>query len=570
MGLFDRFRRKSAPPEATQASGRTTPTFDAVDQVRRYHHATKHHPMRYARGPHGLNWETQPDPFRRYEGAELLQLSLNSPEKQLRFDDIVFEGGAEARQLDEQSLSELLRYALGISAWKEYEDSRWSLRVNPSSGNLHPTEGYVLSGPVPGLCAEGFLAHYAPKEHGLEVRSTLPPEMWDDVSADLPPGAFLIGLSSILWREEWKYGERAYRYCNHDVGHAIAAVAYSAARLGWRVRMLDQISSEQLASVLGLSDFGDAEPEEADALLVVFPGEAQPSPQISAQFAERLGGLARSGSANQLSSDHLEWDAIYACAFASEKPVTVPAQASRSARSAPIGDAPRAVHAAELFLQRRSAQNMDGKTSMALADFLRTLQRCMPEVGRIPFDSMPWQPRVHLAIFVHRVDGLEPGIYALLREEASGARLREAMHAGFLWERPELVPADLPLYLLKSGSYKSVAAGLSCDQAIAGESAFSLGMLAEFDQALRDHGGWFYPRLFWETGLIGQVLYLEAEAANLRGTGIGCFHDDPVHQQLGLQGTAFQSLYHFTIGGALEDKRLQTLAPYGERESRGD
>jgi len=35
-------------------------------------------------------------------------------------------------------------------------------------------------------------------------------------------------------------------------------------------------------------------------------------------------------------------------------------------------------------------------------------------------------------------------------------------------------------------------------------------------------------------GAIGQVLYLEAEAAGVRATGIGCFYDDPVHQVYGL------------------------------------
>ena len=29
-----------------------------------------------------------------------------------------------------------------------------------------------------------------------------------------------MALTSITWREAWKYGERAFRYCNHDVGHA--------------------------------------------------------------------------------------------------------------------------------------------------------------------------------------------------------------------------------------------------------------------------------------------------------------------------------------------------------------
>src|SRR6478672_11383990 len=46
----------------------------ALALVRAYHARTMHHFQRYAHGPLGLDWETQPDPFRRYAGAELLQL----------------------------------------------------------------------------------------------------------------------------------------------------------------------------------------------------------------------------------------------------------------------------------------------------------------------------------------------------------------------------------------------------------------------------------------------------------------------------------------------------------------
>ncbi len=88
-------------------------------------------------------------------------------------------------------------------------------------------------------------------------------------------------------------------------------------------------------------------------------------------------------------------------------------------------------------------------------------------------------------------------------------------------------------------------------------------MIAEYQEALFTHGAWFYRRLFWETGLIGQVLYLEAEAAGVRATGIGCFFDDPVHRVFGIEDLAFQSLYHFTVGGPVDDPRLTTLAPYG-------
>ena len=99
-------------------------------------------------------------------------------------------------------------------------------------------------------------------------------------------------------------------------------------------------------------------------------------------------------------------------------------------------------------------------------------------------------------------------------------------------------------------------------QAVTFPSGFSLGMLAEFEGRLRDGGAWCYPRLFWEAGLLGQVLYLEAEAAGVRATGIGCFFDDPVHEILNVKGLTLQSLYHFTIGGPVEDGRLMTLQPY--------
>jgi hypothetical protein len=193
----------------------------------------------------------------------------------------------------------------------------------------------------------------------------------------------------------------------------------------------------------------------------------------------------------------------------------------------------------------------------------------MPGVGRklsrrpMPWDVLPWEPAVHLALFIHRVDGLVPGLYLLARDPAKVDSLREATHSQFDWTSAAGCPDDLPLFLLQEGDVRALAVELSCGQGIAGEGAFLLGMIAEFEPCLRRLGPWFYRRLFWETGLIGQVLYLEAEAAAVRATGIGCFFDDPVHQVMGFNDARFQSLYHFTAGGPVEDLRLTTLPPYG-------
>ena len=88
-------------------------------------------------------------------------------------------------------------------------------------------------------------------------------------------------------------------------------------------------------------------------------------------------------------------------------------------------------------------------------------------------------------------------------------------------------------------------------------------MLADFSGSLAAHGAWWYRRLFWEAGLVGQVLYLEAEAAGIRATGIGCFFDDLTHRTFDIKDDRFQVLYHFTMGGALDDARIETVPPYG-------
>ena len=87
-------------------------------------------------------------------------------------------------------------------------------------------------------------------------------------------------------------------------------------------------------------------------------------------------------------------------------------------------------------------------------------------------------------------------------------------------------------------------------------------MLGAFERSMTALGAFGYRVLHWEAGLLGQVLYLEAEAAGLRGTGIGCYFDDVMHEALGLADPRFQVIYHFTVGGPAEDPRIRTLDPY--------
>ena len=215
-----------------------------------------------------------------------------------------------------------------------------------------------------------------------------------------------MGLTSILWREAWKYGQRAYRYCQHDAGHAIAAVSIGAAGLGWQTRILDDLGRDELAVLTGTFLEHDAEPEEPDVLMALGPFEAamQESGLPPDQLLT-LKSLDWQGSPNQLSRSHAEWG-VDEIAEAARKP-GVPGRYER------LNSPPkqwvlttRPVSLRRMIRQRRSAVAMDGETRISRDTFYRMLQKTLAVPGNIPFSTLPWKPYIHLAIFVHRVDDL--------------------------------------------------------------------------------------------------------------------------------------------------------------------
>jgi SagB-type dehydrogenase family enzyme len=535
----------------------------------RYHEATKHHFNRFARSLGYLDWATQPDPFRRYEGAPLNQL----PRVPLAADvpySALYAPHADPQPIEQHTIGEFLRSSMGLSAWKQYGQSRWALRVNPSSGNLHPTEAWIVH--------DGRVCHYAPKEHALEERCVFQSPAARTVqvraTADRAADQFLVALTSITWREAWKYGERAFRYCQHDVGHAIGALRFAAALLGWRLHLLPEWSDAQIAALLGLDrgDYEEAEREEPECIAVV-SRDAGSGISDSMASPDALVAAVRegawSGRANRLSSDHVEWPLIDEVAAATRYPG--PTSRSGTVEAGVFGsripDPDSRTTARHIILQRRSALSFDPHGMLRRETLLRMLGRLQPSSP--PWDAIHWPPHLHLLLFIHRVDDLTPGIYAYLRDRTVLAEWKTRMRPEFMWEAVKGPTGESTnLFLLVPIDARRIANRVSCDQDIAGDGFFSLAMIARFERPLLEHGDWFYRRLFWESGLIGQLLYLEAEAGGARATGIGCYYDDPVHEMLGLSGHEWQSLYHFSMGMPIEDTRLTTEQGYEWEASR--
>ena len=162
-----------------------------------------------------LDWNAQPDPFREFAGCTRVWLPLIAHRLATSLARIYAPDDLSPHPLSTDSIGMLMELFLELTAWKEHGPERWALRCNPSSGNLHPTEAYIFARGVLGL--DDRLYHYLSRDHVLEQRchhgkgATRRSSLW-------------IGLAAVHCREAWKYGERTFRYCQLDIGHALGAI----------------------------------------------------------------------------------------------------------------------------------------------------------------------------------------------------------------------------------------------------------------------------------------------------------------------------------------------------------
>ena len=525
---------------------------NALDIVLDYHQRTKHRFDGYAAGPEALDWDNQPAPFRSFADAERAPLPL------LVEDDsaTAWPDGGHAWPLDLAAIGALFQLSLSLTAWKTMGPERWAVRANPSSGNLHPVEAYALITGVAGL-ADG-LWHYRPDDHSLECRARLREggEGGAGGGGLIRSSQFSIILTTVPWREAWKYGERAFRYCQLDVGHAQAALVQAASLLGWPARevplpyaMLATLSGTNRAEdfAVGRKGRSDTETEEAELLLAFSPNGQRPGLDLTPWLAW-LETATWSGAASAIDRHPLyQWPVIAQVAGATRDGVS----------PTPLVQ-PLAVTARQV-LQRRSAQRFDPRHQLPQSDFIALLAATVPHTAS----------DLHLLLFVQRVEGLAPGVYFLPRNEDG-----QEMLAGL--NKPATPVLDVPgigslLQLVAADPKKlqTMARQLQCHQDLAATGSFSMGLVGRFADVLKGEPA-AYRTLLREAGVLGHALYLQAESLGVRGCGIGCFFDDAVHQSIGLTDQRFQSLYHFAVGLPILDPRIETLPPYSHRSHRDE
>lgn len=493
-----------------------------------YHHVTKHSYNSVRTNARILDWHNQPNPFRTYEGTPLITLPVEPgfPKAGTFATMAALAEGArttkgskseyrEEVHLDVTWLSRLLWHSMAISAWKKVSrtDYRYSLRVNPSSGNLHPTETYLALLGFTGV--DDGLYHYRADRHALELRSR---GDWTEQIARalvLPWAAespLIIGLTSIFWREAWKYCDRAYRYCCHDLGHAMMSLLLAARALRLPGGVVAHFGDLRVAQALGLT-----ESDDVPMAFLVFPPQS-PSGRLPDPLQQEPVGIP-----NQLSAEEVPYELLLGMHRSTILPDPLgplprisPANAG-TAQEPSLSGPRRDIPLGPTVRRRRSALDFDARTPPMERDEVEQL---------LDFATRDWLADwrgnfgdemtpvakgadfVTLYLYSHRVRDCEPGVY---RWNRSSRRLEQ----------------------LHRGNVERVAAYLSLEQALAGNACFAVSMIADLAEAARVFGNRGYRYVHFEAGAIGQRLYVGAEALGWNATGIGAFYDDDVHRYLG-------------------------------------
>ncbi|MRI83463.1 MAG: dehydrogenase [Nitratiruptor sp.] len=417
-----------------------------------YHEATKHSYWSVRTEGGGLDWSRQPSPFKIYANAPLIPLDLDRPWHRFIY---------------------LLG---GINASKSYPGITYYLRTIPSAGALYPIEIYFQARGHRDF-ADGIY-HFDVANLGVRLLYEL--RDGEGVEYLFPDKRQVEGLlflySGIYYRSSWKYRTRAFRYLLLDGGHALGALEAAAFWINHGYQIRYRFDRAKLHHHFG---FGQGEFFLASGVVGRFSDQEAQGLGMELDFVD--------GTGHFLPDPRIEeayWDgiALRGCRLQPRFPQN-PFQPQKLE---------------EAILKRRSAR--DFTATFMKREQLEFLLHYMGDV--IPSDC---DEEVRIWTLVHRVEGMEPGIYLNGR-------------------------------LVKAGNFAKEGSYLCLEQEFVQRTAATFFLTSS---------GSNYQPLYQKAGHIGQRCYVGGSYLGLGVSGIGAYYDDEVARFL---GTSEMVLYALALG----------------------
>lgn len=185
-------------------------------------------PMRVARSSGYIDWSSQPSLFKHYPRFAFRYPYGSIPELKIA------------------ELSRCITNKIDIEGKPYY-------RLNtPSAGNLHPIELYVQIRGIKGVISGIY--HVNAKEECLVLIREIENDGIEPLVGLSNRFKGMIFIVSIVpFRSEWKYGDRAVRYCYLDAGHQTGAIIASSSAQGQNATILSDIDALSLNEIMGFN-----------------------------------------------------------------------------------------------------------------------------------------------------------------------------------------------------------------------------------------------------------------------------------------------------------------------------
>jgi SagB-type dehydrogenase family enzyme len=523
--------------------------LERVDRVMEYHRSTKLTAASVRAQPTVLDPSTKPTPYRCFDELHSVPLPTTLLDAPVPAIAVLSEGLTAVPESqvhpdqDIKTLASWLYLANGLSAKHDAATVTQTLRTCPSAGALYPYEIYVAAFGIAGL--EPALYHYNVRDFSL-CKMREGPVTLSTIKRGRPDLNFLKSVPAVLlvatnyWRSAWRYRQRGYRMALLDAGHLIQNLVAAANGLGIQTMPRLQVNDRTMRELIGIpssADFGGVESVQA---MVVWAAEAK-NPLTEAGGVAPRNGLPRIDR-DPLSSTYVPYGSIIAthedcvapgmaireiaAPLTELSPIPIPDLSPAGDYTQPLEDGPSIRH---MLMSRRSTRSF--KERSITRDQFLAINRLAFRGGSV-FPMAPNGPHVALLRpfwINHLVAGMDSGIWYY-------------------------DPATDKTACLSRGNFHAKSAYLCVEQKICGQSAAMCFLMADLKTLTAGAGPDAYRLSHLEAGLMGQRIYLAANALGLGCCGIGAFYDDEVRTFLGLGDTTWEPVYALAVGIPAERK----------------
>ncbi len=482
-----------------------------------YHERTKHSPVSIRSGPHYLDWDNQPHPFKVYESLDSLPLEEHLGSSGVPTLEAISRSTPEGeRQVTRQELGELLFLCAGVTRRRRYFGGEMLFRAAACTGALYHIDVYVVAGPLADLDAGVY--HFAPERFALTLlragdhRGALVEASGGEPAVPRAPAVLVF--ASTFWRNSWKYRDRAYRHCFWDGGTILANCLAAASARDITARTVMGFADGPVNHLLGLN------PDKEAAMCLVPVGRTEPATAPSAEALPPLDYATR-----PLSRREVDYPAIREMHAASilesgaearrwrerEADEAVTAGTSEAdAGATPMNELALEIEPAaslpaagvEQVIVRRGSTRRFSHEAITLTQLSNALHYATRGVAT-DVDTDGSRPLNQLYLIVNNVDGATPGTYVL--DSGRGS-----------------------LQLLKEGEFRREAGFLGLGQEIPHDASVNVYFLTDLDPVLQRYGNRGYRLAQMEAAITAGRLYLAAYAQGFGASGLTFFDDDVI------------------------------------------